>query len=98
MQQYDLYQQQQIEVGDRVFYCQDDGYMPIGTVREKKVYPESVEYVVHFDDSSDVSYVTQWEDGKRRLQLYTKEKYDFFSQGRPDAGINPKKPFSYYHK
>ena len=96
MQQYDLYQQQQIEVGDRVFYCSESGPMPIGTVREKTVCLDRIEYVVKFDDRYILSHVWERLEGKRWLQLYTREKYDFFSQGRPDAGINPKKPFSFY--
>ena len=78
MLQYDLSQHQQIEVGDRVFYCFRNGNMPKGTVREKNVYPESIEYVVDHDDSSFVSYVVEWEGESHWLQLYTKEKYNYF--------------------
>ena len=83
MFQYDLYQREQIKVGDRVFYYGMFGYMPLGTVKEKYDHPSHVVYYVLFDDA-DSDHELEFfmisksrEDGKCWLQLYTEDKYNF---------------------
>ena len=84
MFQYDLYQPEEINVGDRVF---EYGYPnhPLGTVKAKYERGNCYTYYVLFDDAESDRALSLFLVNKSRgvdkiwLQLYTEEKYNFLT-------------------
>ena len=83
MFQYDLYQPEEINVGDRVFEYGMYQNHPLGTVKAKYERGNCYTYYVLFDDAESDRALSMFLVPKSRgvdkiwLQLYTEEKYNF---------------------
>ena len=85
MFQYDLYQPEEINVGDRVFEYGMYQNHPLGTVKAKYERGNCYTYYVLFDDAESDRALSLFLVPKSRgvdkiwLQLYTEEKYNFLT-------------------